>query len=148
MDETGAYYTDWSKPERKTPIQYTNTHTHTHIYVYIYMEFRKTVMIALYMRQQKRHKCIEQSFGLCCRGWGWNDLGEWHWNMYIIICETDCQSRFEAWDRVLGTGALGWPRGMGEGFRMGNTCARVADQCQCMAKPLQYCKIISLQLKQ
>ena len=24
MDETGAYYTEWSKPERKTPIQYTN----------------------------------------------------------------------------------------------------------------------------
>ena len=26
MDETGADYTEWSKPERKTPIQYTNTH--------------------------------------------------------------------------------------------------------------------------
>ena len=23
MDETGAYYTEWIKPERKTPIQYT-----------------------------------------------------------------------------------------------------------------------------
>ena len=22
VDETGAYYTEWSKPERKTPIQY------------------------------------------------------------------------------------------------------------------------------
>ena len=26
----------------------------------------------------KRHRCIEQSFGLCGRGRGWNDLGEWH----------------------------------------------------------------------
>ena len=26
MDETGANYTEWSKPERKTPIQYTNTY--------------------------------------------------------------------------------------------------------------------------
>ena len=26
MDETGAYYTDWSKSERKTPMQYTNTY--------------------------------------------------------------------------------------------------------------------------
>ena len=26
VDETGAYYTEWSKPERKTPIQYTNVH--------------------------------------------------------------------------------------------------------------------------
>ena len=30
---------------------------------------------------------------------------------------------------------------------MGNTCTPVADSCQCMAKPLQYCKVISLQLK-
>ena len=28
------------------------------------MEFRKMVMITLYARQQKRHRCIEQSFGL------------------------------------------------------------------------------------
>ena len=33
--------------------------------------------------------------------------------MYITICETDHQSRFNAWDRVLRAGALGWPRGMG-----------------------------------
>ena len=26
MDETGAYYIEWSKPERKTPIQYTNAY--------------------------------------------------------------------------------------------------------------------------
>ena len=26
VDETGAYYTEWSKPERKTPIQYTSTY--------------------------------------------------------------------------------------------------------------------------
>ena len=110
------------------------------------------VKITLYARQQKRHRCIEQSFGLCGRGRGWDDLGEWHWNMYIIICEMNCQSRFDAWDRVLGAGALGWPRGMGwegggRGFRMGNTCIPVADSYQCMAKPLQYCKVISLQLK-
>ena len=28
------------------------------------MEFRKMVMITLYARQKKRHKCIEQTFGL------------------------------------------------------------------------------------
>jgi len=42
------------------------------------MEFRKMVMITQYARQQKRHRCIEQSFGLCGRGGGWDDLGEWH----------------------------------------------------------------------
>ena len=30
---------------------------------------------------------------------------------------------------------------------MGNTCKSMADSCQCMAKPLQYCKVISFQLK-
>ena len=30
------------------------------------------------MRQQKRHRCIEQSFGLCGRGRGWDDLREQH----------------------------------------------------------------------
>ena len=38
-------------------------------------------------------------------------------------------------------------REVGGGFRMGNTCTPMADSCQCMAKPLQYCKGISLQLK-
>ena len=40
---------------------------HYSILTYIYMEFRKMVMITLYARQQKRHRCIEQSFGLCGR---------------------------------------------------------------------------------
>ena len=32
-------------------------------------------------------------------------------------------------------------------FRMGNTCTPVADSCWYMAKPIQYCKVINLQLK-
>ena len=51
--------------------------------------------------QQKRHRCIEQSFGLCGRGGVWDDLGEWYWNMYNIICEMNRQSRFDAWYRML-----------------------------------------------
>ena len=59
--------------------------------------------------------------------------------MYITICETDKQSKFDAWNRALKTGALGQPRGKGgEGgewaFRMGDTCTPVADSCQCMAE--------------
>ena len=45
----------------------------THMY-----GIKKMVMITLYVRQQKRHRCIEQSFGLCGRGRGQDDLGEWH----------------------------------------------------------------------
>ena len=36
--------------------------------------------------------------------------------------------------------------GGGRGFRMGNTFIPVADTCWCMAKPIQYCKVINLQL--
>ena len=32
-------------------------------------------------------------------------------------------------------------------FGMEGTCTPMADSCQCMAKPLQFCKVISLQLK-
>jgi len=42
------------------------------------MEFRKMVTITLYARQQKRYRYIEQSFGLCGIGRGWDDFGEWH----------------------------------------------------------------------
>ena len=49
------------------------------------MEFRKMVTINLYVRQQKRHRYIEQPDGLCGRGRRWDDLGEWHGNMYNII---------------------------------------------------------------
>ena len=47
--------------------------------------------------------------------------------------------------------AWGWCTGMtqgdvmgrevGRGFMFGNTCTPVVDSCQCMAKPIQYCKV-------
>ena len=40
------------------------------------LNIQKTKIITLYARQQKRHRCIEESFGLCGRGRGWDDLGE------------------------------------------------------------------------
>ena len=53
--------------------------------------------------------------------------------------------------------ARGWCTGMtqrdgtgreeGRGFRMGNMCTLVVDSCQCMAKPIQYCKVIIHQSK-
>ena len=42
------------------------------------LEFRKMVTITLYVRQQKRYRCIEQYFVLCGRGRGWDGLGKWH----------------------------------------------------------------------
>ena len=35
----------------------------------------------------------------------------------------------------------GMGREVGGGFRMGNTCTPMADSCQCIAKPIQYCKV-------
>ena len=40
----------------------------------------------------------------------------------------------------------GTGRKEGGGFRMENTCIPVVDSCWCMAKPIQYCKVINLQL--
>ena len=37
-------------------------------------------------------------------------------------------------------------REVGVGIRMGNTCNSMADSCQSMTNPLQYCEVISLQL--
>ena len=110
--------------------------------------FRKMVMITLYVRQQKRHRCIEQSFGLCGRGRGRDDLGGWHWNMYNIRNKSPVQVLCriqDAWGWCTGmTQRDGMGREVGAGFRMGNTCTPVVDPC--MAKPLEYCKVISLQL--
>ena len=103
------------------------------------MQFRKTITTNLYARQQKRHRCKEQIFGLWERKW-WDDLREEHWNMHITMCKVDDECKFDAWSRALKASALGQPRGMGWGGRWegvwdGDTCAPVADSCQCMAKP-------------
>ena len=108
--------------------------------------------MTLYARQQKRHRCKEQTFGLCGRRQGWDDLREQHWNMYIITCEIDHKSRFDARDRVLRAGALGWPRGMGWGGRWergsgwGTHVHLWLIHVNVQQKPLRYCKVISLQL--
>ena len=49
------------------------------------------------------------------------------------------------------TGCLGLVQGMtqgdvmgrevGGGFMIGSACTPVVDSCQCMAKPIQYCKV-------
>ena len=61
------------------------------------MEFRKMLMLTLYAEQKKkRHRFIEQSFGLCGRRRGWDVSREQHLNMYTIKGETDHQPRLDA----------------------------------------------------
>ena len=103
------------------------------------------VTITLYARQQKRHRCIEQSVG--------EGEGGMIWENGIETCILSYVKRIASPGSMLGAGELGMTqrdgigRKLGGGFRMGNTCTPVADSCQCIAKPIQYCKVISLQLK-
>ena len=111
------------------------------------MPSRKMAMMTLYVRQQKRHRCVEWTFGLGGRGRGWDDLGEWHWNMYTINVRNEspvyvrCRIQ-HAWGWY--TGMTQWDvvgREVGGGFMFGNTCTPVMDSCQCMAKSIQNCKV-------
>ena len=52
--------------------------------------------ITLYAKQKKRHRCIEQTFGLCGRRQEWDVLREQHWNKYTLKGETDHQPRLDA----------------------------------------------------
>ena len=141
VDETKAYYTEWSKSERKTSIQYINA------YIWNLERWYDDSI------QQKRHRYKEQTFGLCGRRWGWDDLREQHWNMYITMCETDCQSKFNAWNRALKASAPGQPKGMGWGGRWercsgwGTHVHPWLIHVNVWLKPPQYCKVINLQLK-
>ena len=90
------------------------------------------VMITLYARQQKRHRCKEQSFGLCGRGRGW-DI----WENGIETCklsyvkqitspglmhETGC-SGLVHWNYPVGWDGEGGGRGVQDGEHM-YTCGR------------------------
>ena len=66
--------TRWMKLELiiQTEVNQKEKHQYsilTHIY-----EFIEMAMMTLYVRQQKRHGCKEQIFGLCGRRQGWDDL--------------------------------------------------------------------------
>ena len=97
------------------------------------------VTIMLYARQKKRHRCIEQTFGLYGRRQGCDDLREQHQNMYIINVKQIASPGWmhETSAREWSTGMTqrdGMGREVGWGFRMGNTCKSMTDLCQCMAK--------------
>ena len=57
--------------------------------------------------------------------------------LHPVLGLEDCLERDIHWDDP-----EGWDgEGGGWGFRMGNTCTPMADSCQYMAKPIQYCKV-------
>ena len=77
------------------------------------------------------------------------------WENGIETCIISYKKQITSQGSMQDTGCLGlvhWDdqrdgtgREVGEGFRMGNMCTPMADSRQCMAKPIQYCKVISLQ---
>ena len=94
------------------------------------------VTITLYTRQQKRHRCTEQSFGLCGGGEG----GRMIWENGIETCIISYKKRIASPGSMQDTGSLGlvhWddPEGWygegvgGGGFRIGNMCTPVVDSC-------------------
>ena len=60
----------WMKLEPIIQSEVSQKEKYQYSILTIYTEFRKMVMITLYVRQQKRHRCIERTFGLCGRGRG------------------------------------------------------------------------------
>ena len=66
------------------------------------MEFRKMVTITLCTRQQKRHRCIEQSFGLCGRG-----KGVMIWENGIETCIISYKKQIASPGLMQDTGCLG-----------------------------------------
>ena len=108
-------------------------------------------MITLYAKQKKRHRCTEQTFGLCGRRRGWDVSREQHRNIYIIFGETDHQPRLDAWDKCLGLvhwedpEGLGGEGGGGGGSGWGTHVNPWLIHVHVWQNPLQYCIVISLQ---
>ena len=79
------------------------------------------------------------------------------WENGIETCIISYKKRITSPGSVQETGCLGlvhwddpggwYKEGGGRGVQDGEHVYTVADSCQCMAKSLQYCKVISLQLK-
>ena len=94
------------------------------------------VMITLYAKQKKRHRCAEQILGLCGRRRGWDVY-------YLCILSRVKQITSPGWMHE--TSAQGWCTGKtqrdrlereeGGGIGMGSTCKSMADSYQCMTKP-------------
>ena len=149
MDETGAYNTKWSKSERKTAVQYINICVC--VCVCVCVEFRKMVMMTLYARQQKRHRCKNRLLDSVGEGKGgmiWENSIEIDADIDVKLCELceiDDQSMFEASNRALKASALGQPWGMGWGGRWEGGSGRGTHvhpwliHVNVWQKPPQYC---------
>ena len=97
------------------------------------------VMITLYAKQKKRHRCIEQTFGLCWEGEGGmsqeNSIETCILSRVKQITSPGWMHETSAWTWCTGkTQRDQVEREVGGGIGMGSTCISMADSCQCMTK--------------
>ena len=95
------------------------------------------VMITLYAKQKKRHRCREQIFGL----WERARVGCFE----RTACILSIVKRITSPGGMHETGPRAWCTGKtqrnqvgredGRGIGMGITCNSMADSCQCVTKP-------------
>ena len=109
------------------------------------------VTITLYAKQKKRHRCREQTFGL----WAKMRMGcfERTASKHVYyLGRNRSPAQAGCMRQMLRAGALGRPRGMGWRGRWdgGSGWGTHVNPClihvNVWQKPLQYCKVISLQL--
>ena len=110
------------------------------------MEFGKMVMMTL-NEDRKRDTDVKNRL-LDSVGEG---KGGMIWNMYITICEIDHQSKFNAWKQGTQSQCTGMTLSDGMGREGGSGCGTYVYpwliHVNVWQKPLQYYKVISLQLK-
>ena len=97
------------------------------------------VTVTQYAKQKKRHRCTEQTFGLCGRRQGWMFQEN---SIETCILSRVKQITSPGW--VHETSAQAWCTGktqrdrvereVGGGIGMWNTCKSMADSCQRMTK--------------
>ena len=73
------------------------------------------------------------------------------WETGIVTCILSCKNQIASLCPTQDTACLGlvhgddpercYGEGGGRGFMFGDACKPVVDSCQCMAKPIQYCKV-------
>ena len=99
------------------------------------------------MRDSKRDTDVQNSL-LDSVGEG---EGGMIWENGIETCILSYKKRIASLGLMQDTGCLGLAHGDdpegwcgvggGGGFMFGNSCTPMVDSCQCMAKPIQYCKV-------
>ena len=101
------------------------------------MEFRKIVTITLYAKQKKRHRCTEQTFGLC-RLWLLTiSLRQTLWGNWQSLLNPG-----EEW-YLKPPGKTWWPKGHGglelvpfHGFKSMCVCAKMLQSCLTLWDPM------------